>query len=151
MTAVVLDDRRRLGCGRRGRRHIGMERRGMGFAAAMRAAMINLGIGKQVVGWRWLLGPLHAMRHHLGRARLGDARLCHAGRRATGKMRHRLVAALGLDEREVLARRRMMRRCVHLGDFERAGVILGGGWSVEAGVADVMLGGAGSREAVSRA
>jgi hypothetical protein len=126
------------------RRHVGVGRRTVRVAAgARRAAMVDLGIGKEVIGWRRLLRPSSAMRHRIGRHMLG-----HARRSIRGKMRCRLMGALGLDKRHVFAGRRLMRRRVRLTGFARAGAMFACTRSIGA-VAGVMIGGARRSEIVS--
>ena len=67
MAVVVGLDRKRLRRRRRGRRHIGMERRGVRVTArTVHAAMVNLRVGIQVIGWWRLLRPMLGMRHCVG-------------------------------------------------------------------------------------
>lgn len=139
MTVVVGFHRKRFRCRRHCRRHIGMECRGVCFAAlAVHAAgMVYLRVGKEVIGRRWLLWPMLGMRHRIGHQMQVLGR---AWRSVTGKMRHRLMAALRLDEHHVFAGRRMVRGRIHLRGIGGAETMAGGSRRIEV-LADMMLGG----------
>jgi hypothetical protein len=120
-----------------------MGRRGVRVAACdMHASMVDLRIGKKVVGRRRLLWPMDTMCRRIGyRMEL----LRRAQRAIGGKVRRCLMASLRLDECQVLAGRGMVRCCVHLSGFD---AMLGDAWSTKA-VAGAMLGIVRSTKAVA--